>query len=225
MGSTRRHVVWVVVCLALVASCGRLGYDALPNNGELSDAAEGPNGPPEPGDDGNREDVDARPVDATVDAGVPDAFVCPAICTQGCTPAGVCRISGDELDSRQEAIVCPPGFPCEITCTAAGACRTRIDCSQGRSCQVRCFGAGSCALGAVCGSQLCSVHCAADDSCGPIDCAQASACSVSCDGDRSCNDGYRCCGGGTCSVACQGTPSCQSDIQCDSDPDCNSACE
>jgi len=192
-----------LVVLVVATACGRIGYDPIDDGGGDGVLPDGSGA------------GDGRP---GLDAVAPDAFVCPAICNQGCAN-GVCNILGDELFD----ITCPPGLACHVTCEGSMSCMARIDCTAARACTVDCTGPDSCFFGATCGAFPCAIHCIGAGSCGPLDCGAAAQCSISCPAVSSCNFGVRC-GERTCSVDCSGDGSCGGRVDCTTACACDVTC-
>lgn len=139
------------------------------------------------------------------DGGVPDALVCPSVCTscsfdqkqKSCTID--CALNG----GCTQQVTCPTGFSCQVLCSRDGACSNGVSCLGATSCKITCSGTQSC-RGLVCGLGVCNVACTGNASCGEVSCGSSCACDVSCGGVALCRNL-------TCKPSCNiGTRGCTS---------------
>ncbi|MCG8556107.1 MAG: hypothetical protein MJD61_12605 [Proteobacteria bacterium] len=201
------------------ASCGRIGYDALPevrqNRSAVAASADArtrtarapwdaaldaavdaqPDGGPHAADAGDA--MSDAVADATTDADV-------TCSTDGCGVAGQA--------CRQPLCTCAMGTSCSFDCQGTAS-----------QCNVACAGSNSACMGDCSNSGLCS--CGHGSSC-EFTCSNP-PCSAKCDAISSCNatcaDGFCTCGiGSTCTFGCS-KPPCK--VSCDgSNPRCEAVC-
>jgi hypothetical protein len=181
-----RAALHLVVVVGLAAACGRIGYEAGPD------------------DDGDAVIVCPE----VCDGGCGDGTCVirgdtPALRTRiECPPGLPCRVTCGEGGACLAVVDCSAAISCEVACTGDDACHGGVVCGAG-PCSIECRGRFSCGAIDCADTTSCSIACTGALSCfSEVTCCDAGSCAIACAGNGSCDAPITCDGGEPCTEAC-----------------------
>jgi hypothetical protein len=127
-----------------------------------------------------------------IDAGKPDALVCPSQCTSCRIDRMECRVDCAISPATCNApIACPAGWNCTVACSTPNSCKLGVACADAKRCNVTCSGADACTA-VTCGDGPCDVQCTGARSCNTMTCGTSCACDVRCGIGSNCRRNLTC---------------------------------